>query len=109
MGAILLSQCIETPGGGALRQATTERNVLARRLVERDQEIIGRDSGSRDHAVVHGLQQRQSLLLGAAGDKGDFKYDQVIGVLESEERRRVEESAARQNMNDLEEIFRRNA
>jgi hypothetical protein len=76
---------------------------------DRTKEIIGRDSGSRDHAVVHGLQQRQSLLLGAAGDKGDFKYDQVIGVLESEERRRVEESAARQNMNDLEEIFRRNA
>src|SRR6266480_6671221 len=94
---------------GALRQASAERDVLARRLVERNQEIIGRDSGSRDHAIVQGLQQRQPLLLRAAGDEGDLKDDQVIRVVESQERRRMEESAARQNVNDLEEVFRRNA
>src|SRR6266540_1608369 len=94
---------------GALRQAAAERDVLARRLVERNQEIIGRDSGSRDHAIVHGLQQRQPLLLRAAGDEGDLEDDQVIRVVEPEERWRVEESAARQNVNDLEEVFRRNA
>src|SRR5438128_11357569 len=58
---------------GALRQAAAERDVLARRLVERDQKIIWRDSGSRDYGLVQGLQQSKSLLLGTAGDEGNFK------------------------------------
>jgi hypothetical protein len=70
---------------GTLRQTSAERDVLAGRLVERNQEIIRRDSGGRDDAVVQGLQQRQSLLLGTAGDEGDFKDDEVIRVVESEE------------------------
>src|SRR6266487_176133 len=94
---------------GALRQAAAERDVLARRLVERDQEVIGRDSGSRDDAIVQGLQQRQPLLLRAAGDEGDLKDDQVIRVVESQERRGMTKLAARQNVDNLEEVFRRNA
>jgi len=46
---------------GTLSQGAAERNVLARGLVERDHEIIWRDVGRRDHAVVQGLQQAQSL------------------------------------------------
>src|SRR5258707_11679667 len=92
-----------------LRQAAAERDILARRLVEGDQEIIRRDSGSRDDAFVQGLQQRQPLLLRTAGDEGDLEDDQVIRVVESKKRGRMEELAARQNMNDLEEVFRRNA
>ena len=52
-----------------LRQAAAERDVLARRFVERDQKIIGRDPGSRDYLVVQSLQQRESLFLGTAGDE----------------------------------------
>src|SRR6266446_909420 len=58
---------------GTLSQAPAERDVLARSLVERDQEIIWRNSGSRGHAIVQGLQQSQSLLLGTAGDEGDLQ------------------------------------
>src|SRR5437660_2252173 len=91
-----------------LRQPSAERDVLARRLVERDQEIIRRDSGGRDDALVQGLQQRQPLLLGTAGDEGDLEDDQVIRVVESQERWRMAKLAARQNVDDLEEVFRRN-
>jgi hypothetical protein len=94
---------------GALCQAAAERDVLAGRLVERDQEIIRGDSGRRDDPIVQGFQQRQSLLLGTAGNEGDLEEDQVIRVVESEKRRRMQESAARQNVDDLEEVFRRNA
>jgi len=41
---------------GSLSQAAAERNVLAGNLVERDHEIIRRNSGSRDHSVVQSLQ-----------------------------------------------------
>src|SRR5258707_15404420 len=90
-----------------LRQAAAERDVLARRLVERDQEIIRRDSGSRGDAVVQGLQQRQSLLRRTAGDESDLKDDQIIRVAESQERRRMTKLAASQNVDVLEEVFRR--
>src|SRR2546425_764573 len=94
---------------GTLSQAAAEGNVLARGLVEHDQEIIWRNSGSGDHAVVQGLQQSQSLLLGTAGDKRDLQQNQVIRIVESQERRRMKELAPRQNVNDLEEVVRRNA
>src|SRR6266436_6314011 len=93
---------------GPLSQAAAEGNVLTRGLVERDHEIIWRDVGSRDHAVVQGLQQTQSLLLGAAGDKRDLQQNQVIRITESQERPRVKELARRQDVDDLEEIVRRN-
>jgi len=59
---------------GPLGQPVAEGDVLARRLVERDQEIIWRDSRRCDHCVVQGLQQAQSLPLGAAGNKRDLQY-----------------------------------
>src|SRR5262245_2887454 len=93
----------------ALRQAAAERDVLARRLVERDQEIVCRNSRSRDDAIVQGLQQCQSLLPRTAGDEGDLEDNQVIRVVESEERGRMTKLPARQNVDDLEEVFRRNA
>ena len=94
---------------GTLRQAPAERDVLASCLVERDQEIVWRDSGSRDYAVIQSLKQCQSLLSRTAGDEGDFKYDQVIRVVESKKRRRMTKLAAPQNVNDLEKVFWRNA
>src|SRR5262245_53283919 len=60
---------------GPLGQAATEGNVLARGLVECDHEIIWRDSGRRNHAVVQGLQQAQSRPLGPAGDERDLQQD----------------------------------
>src|SRR6266581_5757651 len=62
---------------GPLSQTAAKRNVLTKGLVERDHEIIWRDVGSRDYAVV-------------------------------QERPRVKELPRRQNVNDLEEIVRRN-
>src|SRR5438876_11549061 len=94
---------------GTLSQAAAEGNVLARCLVERDHEIIWRDVGSRDHAAVQGLQQAQSLLFGTAGDKRDLQQNQVIRIVEPQERPRVQELARRQDVNYLEEVFRRNA
>src|SRR5712664_805073 len=92
-----------------LSQAAAERDVLARRLVDHDHQIIWRDFGGRDHAVVQGLQQSQSLLLGTAGDERDLQQDQVIRIVEPQERRRVKEPATGQNANDLEEVVGRNA
>src|SRR5262249_19072341 len=63
-----------------LRQAATEGNVLARGLVEHDHEIIRRDSGRRNHAIVQGLQQAQSRPLGPAGDERDLQQDQVVRI-----------------------------
>src|SRR4029077_7629835 len=94
---------------GALSEAAAERNVLARGFVERDQEIVWQDSGSRDYAVVQALKQAQSRLLGAAGDKRDLQQNQVIRIVEPQERPRMKELAPRQNVNNLEEVFRRNA
>src|ERR1700730_19303151 len=94
---------------GALSQAAPERNVLTRGFVERDQEIVWRDSRSRDHAVVQRLQQAQSHLLGTAGDKRDLQQNQVIRIAEPQERPRMKELAPRQNVNNLKEVFRRNA
>src|SRR5919197_3593268 len=54
---------------GALSEAAAERNVLARRFVERDQEIVRGDLRGRDDGVVQGLQQTQSLLLRTARDE----------------------------------------
>jgi hypothetical protein len=60
---------------GTLSQTAAERNVLARNLVERDHEIVRGDLGSRDNAVVQGLQQCQPLLLGTTGDERDLQYN----------------------------------
>src|SRR5262245_26246623 len=78
-------------------------------LVERRHQIIRRDSGSRDYAVVQGLHHSQSLLFGTAGDESDLQDNQVIRIFEAQERRRVQELASRQDVNDLEEVVRRNA
>src|SRR5712691_2214446 len=94
---------------GTLSQAAAERNVLARCFVECDQEIIWRDSGSRYHAVVQGLQQPQPLLPGASGDERNLQQNQVVRIGEPQERRRMKELAPRQNVNDLEEVLWRNA
>src|SRR5262249_7393709 len=94
---------------GSLSEAPAERDVLAGDLVERHHQIIRRDSGSRDYSVVQGLQQSQSLLFGTAGDESDLQDNQVIRVFEAQERRRVQELASRQDVDDLEEVVRRNA
>src|SRR6267378_2001318 len=93
---------------GPLSQTAAERNVLTTGLVERDHEIIWRDVGSRDYAVVQCLQQSQSLLLGTAGNKRDLQQNQVIRIVEPQERPRVKELPRRQDVNNLEEIVRRN-
>src|SRR5262249_46836470 len=93
----------------SLSEPSAERDVLAGDLVERRHQIIRRDSGSRDYAVVQGLQQSQSLLFGTAGDESDLQDNQVIRIFEAQERRRVQELASRQDVNDLEEVVRRNA
>jgi neutral trehalase len=72
-------------------------------------QIIRRDSGSRDYSVIQGLQQSQPLLFGTAGDESDLQDNQVIRIFEAQERRRVQELASRQDVNDLEEVVRRNA
>src|SRR3989449_10789763 len=64
--------------------------------------------GSRDHAAVQGLEQAQSLLFGTAGDKRDLQQNQVIRIVEPQERPRVKELPRRQDVNDLEEIVRWN-
>src|SRR5439155_2078600 len=79
------------------------------RLVERDEEIVRGDLRGCDDGVAQGLQQAQPLLLGTAGDKRDLQQNQVIRIVESQERPRVEELAPRQNVNDLEEVVRRNS
>src|SRR6266851_2314535 len=58
---------------GALGEAAAERNVLARRLVERDQKIVRGDLRGRDDGVVHGLQQTEPLLLRTARDERDLQ------------------------------------
>src|SRR6267142_679303 len=93
---------------GPLSQTAAERNVLTGGLVERDHEIIWRDVGSRDHAVVQCLQQSQSLLPGTAGNERDLQQNQVIRIVEPQERPRVKELPRRQNVNNLEEIVRWN-
>src|SRR5262245_18463508 len=94
---------------GSLSEPSAERDVLAGDLVERLHQIIRRDSGRRDYSVVQGLQQSQSLLFGTAGDESDLQYNQVIRIFEAQERRRVQELASRQDVNDVEEVVRRNA
>src|SRR5258705_9152855 len=93
---------------GSLSQTAAERNVLTRGLVERDHEIIRRDAGSRDYAVVQRLQQSQSLLLGTAGNKRNLQQNQVIRIVEPQERPGVKELPRRQDVNNLEEIVRWN-
>src|SRR5260370_17023313 len=76
---------------GALSEAAAERDVLARRFVERDHEIVTSDLRGCDDAVVQGLQQGQSLRLWPACDERDLQQDQVVRIGESEERPRVAE------------------
>src|SRR2546422_7944939 len=92
-----------------LSEAATERNVLPRRLVERDHEIVRRDLSGRDNAVVQGLQQAQPLFLRTAGNERDLQQNQVIRIVQSQERPRMKELGRRQDVNDLEEIVRRNS
>src|SRR5437899_767842 len=84
----------------ALSETAAERNILARRLVERDHEIVWGDLRGRHHGVVQGLQQAQPLLLRTACDERDL----IIRILESEERARVTKLRRRQDMDDLKEI-----
>src|SRR6266481_4320815 len=93
---------------GPLSLTSAERNVLTGGLVERDHKNIWRDVGSRDHAVVQCLQQSQSFLLGTVGDKRDLQQNQVVRIMEPQERPRVKEMPRGQDVNDLEEIVRWN-
>src|SRR5437867_336354 len=70
---------------GTLSQAAAEGNVLARCLVERDEEIVWRDSRRGNHPFVQGLQQSQSFLLGTAGDERDLQQDQVVRIGQPQE------------------------
>ncbi len=56
------------------------KETFSRRLVERDQEIIGRDARC-NHCIVQGFQQSQSLFLGATRNKRDLQYNQIIGIV----------------------------
>src|ERR1700693_1296250 len=63
---------------GALGQALAKRDIFARNLVERDHQIIWRDTRRRDHATIDCLQQGQPLFFGTARDEGDFEEDKVV-------------------------------
>src|SRR5712691_4483769 len=92
-----------------LSEAATERTVLPRRLVERDHEIVRRDLSGRAHACVRGRQHAQPLVLRTAGKERDLQQNQVIRIVQSQERPRMKELGRRQDVNDLEEIVRRNS
>src|SRR3954471_20341005 len=70
---------------GALSQTPAEKNILAGNFVERDHQIVGRNAGRRDDAVVECLQQALPLLLGPASDEGEVEHDQVVRIGEAEE------------------------
>src|SRR5499433_3544624 len=99
--------CVRNPG--TLSQAAAEGNVLARDLVNHDEEIVWRHAGGRDHAVVQGLQQPQSRLPGTAGYECQLQQNQISRIVEPQERRCMKELAPGQHVNDLKEVVRRNA
>src|SRR6266852_514938 len=89
--------CIAVRDVGSLSQASAERDVLAGHLIESDHEIIRRDSGSRDHAIIQRPQQSQSFLFRATGDERDLQYNQAIRIFKAQERRCMTKLAPRQN------------
>src|SRR5882762_2805988 len=93
---------------GALRQSLAERDVLARDLDELDHQVVGRDAGAGGDARVQLLEKREARLLRPAGDERELEHDEVVGILEAEKRWRVQEALARQLVDDLEEVVRRN-
>jgi hypothetical protein len=76
----LRSRCVLVRNMCPLGQPAAEGNVLARRLVERDQKIIGRDARC-NHCIVQGFQQSQYLFLGATRNKRDLQHNQIIGIV----------------------------
>src|SRR6266850_4565966 len=92
---------------GALRQSLAEGDVLARDLDELDHQVVGRDAGAGGDARVQLLEEREARLLRPAGDERELEHDEVVGILEAEKRWRVQEALARQLVDDLEEVVRR--
>ena len=73
-----------------------------------DHEVIRRYSGPNDDARVQFLEQGEPRFFRQAGDGRDFKQDEVIGVLQPEIRRRVQEAVARKLMYNLKNVIRSN-
>jgi hypothetical protein len=93
---------------GSLSKAPTKRNVLFRRLKERDYQIVRRNLSGIDNSVVQGLQKAEPLLLRkTACDERKLQPDQILRVVQSEEGPRVPELSWPQEVNDLEEFVRR--
>src|SRR5277367_3244617 len=93
---------------GSLCQALAERNVLARNFAKRYHEIVWRDTGRRDQALVERLQQGEPLFLRTPGDERDLKQDQVVRISQAQKSWCVSEPGSREDMDNLEEIVRRN-
>src|SRR4029077_1568579 len=88
----------------ALPQSLTEGKVLPRAFEEPDHEVIGRYACTRDDPRVQLLEQSEAGFLRPADDERDFKQDEVVRVLHSDKRGRVQEAVAGKLVDDLEEV-----
>ena len=88
-------------------QSLTEGEILAREFGELDHQVIRRDFGTSDDPRIQLLEQGEPGFFRPAGDKRDFKQNEVVGVVHPEKRRRVQEAFAWKHMDDLEKVIRR--
>ena len=94
---------------GPLSQPATERNVLARDLVELDHEIIGEIPAAATTPSFKAFNNPRRFSFGRPEMKVISNRIKIVRIFEVQERRRMEELASRQDVNDLEEVVRRNA
>src|SRR5262245_27553939 len=81
---------------GALRLALAERDILAGNFVQRDEHVVRcHVSGGRD-ARVDFFQKCKPCLLWPPLDESDIENNEIVSVMHSDERRRMQKAVLRQ-------------
>ena len=76
-------------------------------FVKGDQHVVRRHPRGRGNTRVDILQKCKSRLLRPSLDESDIQYDQIVGILHPDERRRVPKAVLRQLEDQLVKVFGR--
>jgi len=72
-----------------LREPLAEGDILARHLIDQNDEVVRPHAGLLHDEPVQRGEQREALILWAARDEGQLEEDEAIAVRAADEGRRV--------------------
>ena len=86
-----------------------KESVLAGNFAECDHHVIRRHASGRGDARVDVFQKCKPRFLRPPLDEGDVENNQIVGVMHSDKRRRMQKAVFRQLEDELVEVFGRHA